>query len=398
MKNIVSIFLVLFLSFTFSNYSFSQKAAGGSNNKTRVFANPLFDLTIANIIDLVDSKSGTSELTFDIFIYHTNEQDSGPFLFAAGQYFLQFDTSVANGGLLTYSIIPNSTGFSNPNAVPVNPAILGNQLRLYRNIPLTVANAPIVSTVYPGTKIVTMKISSTAPTINKRDLNLSWIRRIHNDLYTGIFAFVDSAFTNISDSGTYIIDTNFVISPVELSAFNSSTIRNNVNLKWVTSSEINNNGFDLERSSENNIWEKIGFVKGFGSTSSSISYYFEDKNLNSGRYRYRLKQIDYNGNFEYFNLNNEVNIGNPENFSLKQNYPNPFNPGTKIDFDIPYDENVSLKLYDINGREVKTIINEFKTAGYYTVELNAASLPSGAYYYVFNSGDFHSTKKLVILK
>lgn len=106
-------------------------------------------------------------------------------------------------------------------------------------------------------------------------------------------------------------------------------------LNWSTSSETNNYGFDIERSLINTEWNKIGFVSGNGTSSSINNYLFEDKNLNSGKYKYRLRQVDYNGNYEYYNLTNEVVIGTPDKFSLKQNYPNPFNPSTKIEFDIP---------------------------------------------------------------
>ncbi len=83
---------------------------------------------------------------------------------------------------------------------------------------------------------------------------------------------------------------------------------------------------------------------------------------------------------------------------MKQNYPNPFNPSTKIEFDIPENSFVSLKVYDIGGRELKTLVNENKNSGYYSVNFDASSLPSGAYYYTIESGKFHATKKLVILK
>ncbi|MCY7362944.1 MAG: hypothetical protein LH629_12900, partial [Ignavibacteria bacterium] len=115
--------------------------------------------------------------------------------------------------------------------------------------------------------------------------------------------------------------------PVELASFSSSISGNNVNLNWTTSSEINNAGFDVERSNVNsqtaNEWMKIGYVKGNGSVSTLQNYIFTDRFLNSGKYKYRLKQIDFNGNFEYFNLNSDVEIGTPNEFSLSQNYPNP---------------------------------------------------------------------------
>jgi hypothetical protein len=120
--------------------------------------------------------------------------------------------------------------------------------------------------------------------------------------------------------------------------------------------------------------------------------------LNTGVYDYRLKQVDYNGNFEYFNLNNEVNIGIPVKFGLSQNYPNPFNPSTKINYDLPLDGKVTLKIFDIAGKEVSTLINEFRSAGYYTINFKADNLSSGIYLYILTSNDLVLTKKMLIVK
>ncbi|HMQ69936.1 MAG TPA: T9SS type A sorting domain-containing protein, partial [Ignavibacteria bacterium] len=129
---------------------------------------------------------------------------------------------------------------------------------------------------------------------------------------------------------------------------------------------------------------------------------FEDKDLVSGKYKYRLKQTDYNGNFEYFNLTEEVVIGIPDKFSLGQNYPNPFNPVTKISYEIPYDSKVSLKIFDISGREIRTLVDEYKAAGYYTIDLNASGLASGIYFYRIsaegNGNSFTAVKKMMVLK
>ena len=186
--------------------------------------------------------------------------------------------------------------------------------------------------------------------------------------------------------------------PVELSSFVSTINGRNVELNWATASETNNSGFDIERSSANGSWTKIANVSGNGTSEISHSYSYTDRNLASGNYSYRLKQIDFNGNFEYFNLNNEVIVGVPSNFSLSQNYPNPFNPSTKINFDLPVDGNVSLKIFDMSGKEVMTLVNEVKTAGYYSVNFNGASLSSGIYFYTIQSGSFVSTKKMTLIK
>ncbi|MCB0729337.1 MAG: T9SS type A sorting domain-containing protein, partial [Ignavibacteriae bacterium] len=128
------------------------------------------------------------------------------------------------------------------------------------------------------------------------------------------------------------------------------------------------------------------------------NYSYIDRNLASGNYNYRLKQIDFNGNFEYFNLSSEVNIGIPVKYDLSQNYPNPFNPSTKINYALPTDGQVSIKIFDMSGKEVMSLVNEVKTAGYYSVNFNAANLSSGIYFYRLSSADFTATKKMMLVK
>jgi hypothetical protein len=178
----------------------------------------------------------------------------------------------------------------------------------------------------------------------------------------------------------------------------------NTNLKWVTASETNNAGFEILRSAQNDngSWTKVGYVTGSGTKTTPTTYNFTDMKLNTGKYKYRLKQIDNNGNFEYYNLSAVVEVGVPTKYDISQNYPNPFNPTTKIDFDLPFDSKVSLKLYDMSGRELLTIVNEQKPAGYYTAQVNAGNLSSGAYFYRIiaegNGQKYISTKKAVLIK
>ncbi|MBK6507075.1 MAG: T9SS type A sorting domain-containing protein [Ignavibacteria bacterium] len=129
-----------------------------------------------------------------------------------------------------------------------------------------------------------------------------------------------------------------------------------------------------------------------------MNYSFTDRNLNTGLYNYRLKQVDYNGDFEYFNLSNEVNIGVPVKFELSQNYPNPFNPSTKINYDLPYDGIVSIKIVDISGREVSTLVNEFQPAGYYSIDFNAINLSSGIFFYTLTTKNDVETRKMLLMK
>jgi hypothetical protein len=97
-------------------------------------------------------------------------------------------------------------------------------------------------------------------------------------------------------------------------------------------------------------------------------------------------------------LNNNLSIGIPAKYDLSQNYPNPFNPTTNINFELPFDGKVSLKIFDMTGREVASLVNEVKTAGYYSINFNASNLSSGVYFYNLKTDNFTMTKKMMLIK
>lgn len=217
---------------------------------------------------------------------------------------------------------------------------------------------------------------------------------------TGLTTF--SEFTLGSNSADNTLNTPL---PVKLQSFLSQVKGRGVRLQWITSSETNNVGFEIQKSevrSQNSEFKKIGYVNGKGTVSTQTNYVFEDKNLNTGKYQYRLKQFDNNGNFEYFNLNGEIEVSAPAKYELSQNYPNPFNPVTKIDFAIPFDSKVNITVYDVTGREVKVILNESRSAGYHTLSFNASGLSSGMYLYKITAKsddkDFINVKKMMLIK
>lgn len=193
-----------------------------------------------------------------------------------------------------------------------------------------------------------------------------------------------------------LVDFQDII-PVELTAFSAATANGTVVLKWATATETNNSGFEVQRSTDKIDFSNIGFVNGYGTTAEPKSYSYTDNTVNSGAYYYRLKQIDYNGAFEYSKVI-EVEVGAPDNFSLEQNYPNPFNPSTVISYQMPVNGNVVLKIYDVLGNEVTTLVNEFKEAGKHSIEFDASDLGSGIYFYTITAVNFTSTKKMTLIK
>lgn len=187
-----------------------------------------------------------------------------------------------------------------------------------------------------------------------------------------------------------------VIVPVELTSFAAASDKNDVILTWNTATELNNQGFEIQRKITGE-FERVGFVEGRGTTTESQNYLFRDKDLLSGNYTYRLKQTDFDGSFAYSD-EVEIEISQPNVFYLGQNYPNPFNPSTNIKYSIPADGNVTLKMYDILGEEVSTLVNEFQQAGTFDVVFDGSNLSSGVYYYQLTSGELTSTKKMMLTK
>jgi hypothetical protein len=215
----------------------------------------------------------------------------------------------------------------------------------------------------------------------------------------GLNFVAGGTFTNAGGTPVAFIARTDQALPVVLSSFGSSVIKNKVILDWTTSEEINNRGFDIERRNLNGSWIKKGYVEGNGTTNDPKSYRFVDNRLQKGTYQYRLKQVDYNGNFEYHELSHDVNIGNPEGFIVSQNYPNPSNPKSKIDYELPVNAKVSIKVYDFSAREVTTLVNRVQDAGYYSAEFDGTNLASGIYFYTFSVNDNKiETKKMVLIK
>ena len=206
---------------------------------------------------------------------------------------------------------------------------------------------------------------------------------------------------SLSDSISLYLSNKYAIpipaTPVELSSLEAT----GGSLFWSTATETNNSGWDIEITPVNGEtkggWKKIGFVSGKGTTTEKQFYTFSLSNLKTSSL-IRLKQIDLDGKFSYspvieFTVN-EI----PTEFSMAQNYPNPFNPSTLISYQLSTNSHTKLVVYDLLGREIRTLVNEAKPAGKYTVNFSAADLPSGVYFYKLTAGDFSSTKKMMLVK
>ncbi|MFQ3599171.1 MAG: T9SS type A sorting domain-containing protein [Chloroherpetonaceae bacterium] len=236
--------------------------------------------------------------------------------------------------------------------------------------------------------------NASSPWVDVETIPLGVTRNAPFIIVGGLSQF--SQFTIASDASNQL--------PVELTSFTARKSEQGVELAWQTASEQNNAGFEVERKSEGATWNTLGFVRGNGTTTEAQSYSFLD-NSASGKVQYRLKQIDFDGQFEYSNII-EVDAGLPKTFELSQNYPNPFNPTTVINYQLPTASNVSLKIYDVLGKEVATLVNGRQEAGSYNFNFNASNLSSGVYFYRLQASatngasgsNFVQTKKMMLVK
>jgi hypothetical protein len=252
----------------------------------------------------------------------------------------------------------------------------------------------------------------------------SLVGNYHRMIYPGTYTVIVSADSHQTQTISNVVVANRTATvvnvqlqhdnpiPVELIGFTAESNGNQVTLNWITATETNNMGFEVERSEKQEArsekWENIGFVEGNGTTTETHNYSFVDECVKSGKYSYRLKQIDFDGTYSY---SNEISVETlhatslPTEYALYQNYPNPFNPVTTIKYSIPSNvnsetSNTKLVVFDILGNEVAKLVNENKEPGFYEVlfDANKFGLSSGTYFYKLTTGEFVQTKKLLLLK
>jgi len=193
--------------------------------------------------------------------------------------------------------------------------------------------------------------------------------------------------------------------PVSLLSFDAMARDGEVMLTWKTASETGCNGFHIERSVDEAPWTRLtegNMIQSAGSSTTENTYTYLDKGLvNETTYYYNLFTVDVNGVEEKANehpLEATPSANVPNKFALHQNSPNPFNPATEIKYEIPRDVQVTLKVYNILGAEVATLVDAHQKANFYTVTWDATDLASGVYFCVFSAGGFKDAIKMVFLK
>jgi|WetSurMetagenome_2_1015567.scaffolds.fasta_scaffold02310_10 choice-of-anchor B domain-containing protein len=213
----------------------------------------------------------------------------------------------------------------------------------------------------------------------------------------GCYPYLPSGNVLVSDmqTGLYIFDFDDG-TPVELTSFTAVANKNSVILNWTTATETNNFGFEVERKSEKE-FVTIGFINGAGNSTEPQKYSYTDNDLEAGRYEYRLKQIDFDGNYDYSNVvEAEINILN--SLTLEQNYPNPFNPSTRIKYSIPESGFVNISIYNLLGEKVNELVNQELASGDHYTDFNAGNLPTGIYIAKLKSGNAFQFIKMSLIK
>jgi Secretion system C-terminal sorting domain len=367
---------------------------------------PTYTMTFSN-----DSLTGGDVYEFDIRIVRTG---TNIFQYYGAMFGFLYNTGILNGGTLTAAWVPGSPDTVLVNSNQVNYAFNTTQSPGCIKIAAKIApngwgSGAIITNVAPGIRIGRLRITaSNGFGVQKADLRLNYLPQPYN---SAVFAYDYTTHLsgNITDSTQNIFTLANPTLPVELTSFISNVSGRQVNLNWETKTELNTRQFEIDRASLNtsgsaSVWAAVGSVQAAGTSVSPKHYSFTEKNIQAGKYQYRLKMIDNDGSYKYSNLV-ETEIAVPKEFALSQNYPNPFNPTTKIDYQVPVDAKVILEVYSITGQKVVELVNENQQAGYYSVNFGSSSkLASGVYIYRIlttenaTGKNFSSIKKMMLLK
>ncbi len=367
------------------------------------------DLTIEN-----QSVLG-SEFFFDVYLTRTGTND---LYLSNAEFVLHFnDVFFTSPTLVKVGTVPGFCTFKPTNSTPAND--LATRTLYFNNTTTSIVNIP------PNV----LKISLSIPTPPNQSTFDNQIAKIDNTpsthrlgrfKITGLWYTLGSSgltWRLVSPHETYVntfanqnpwcdylaikntIDPPDIPLPVELTLFTVRQTGNKVKLTWSTLTEFDNSGFEIQkRLSTDENWNKLGFIPGAGNSNSKKDYSFTDQSISkSGKYFYRLKQINSDGTFSFSN-ELEIDVNLILQYSLEQNYPNPFNPSTTITYSIPQDGIVQLKLFNTLGELVKYLVNDFQTAGIYKISFDAEDINSGIYFYKLEVNGYSSVKKMILIR
>ncbi|MCC6477445.1 T9SS type A sorting domain-containing protein [bacterium] len=255
---------------------------------------------------------------------------------------------------------------------------------------------------YPFSGLTVQQILDLANDVLGGDLSGLPFGTTISDL-NSIVDFINNNFDNGNSDDGYLVGSDCDIQlAVELLSFSGVAREDGVALTWRTAAESSVASYDIE-SANGVLWELRGRVNGLGDNPNGHTYNFVDRSVEVGRtYVYRLVEVEMDGSRNALGNSITVTAGinsvTPTEFALNQNYPNPFNPTTRIEFTLGEASDVSLRVFDVTGREVSSLIKGSMSAGSHSVEFDAANLSAGVYFYELKAGTFASVRKMMLLK
>ncbi|MBI2416881.1 MAG: T9SS type A sorting domain-containing protein [Ignavibacteriales bacterium] len=360
---------------------------------------PTATCRLANVrVDSVNS------ITFEVYFKNTTTSDT--IRYSGGQYHLDFNKEILNGGTGTYSLVasglPASFALKNPSV------FIGSTPGQLRTASNNLPGAGNGYKIFAGQEVLIFKgkLATSAVAIGSVDPTLKWRKAPMANPITKFGHYQgDTLNVEIQSAATFI--DSIPATPVELVSFNALVQGRDIVLNWKTATEKNTDKFEIERtlSDAPGQWLVVGSVKASGTSTKERSYTFTDMKLSAKEYTYRLKMVDLDGMYSYSKVEN-TKVEIPQVFAVSQNYPNPFNPSTKIEYQVPADAKVRVELYNMTGEKIADLINKDHAAGFYSIELNASvhNLPSGVYIFrmmaqeLKNGEHFSATKKMVLIK
>lgn len=318
----------------------------------------------------------------------------------------------SSGGSLTITGIPSNYALDTNYSITVTLTRSGVSRFGFEATAKRTSNNSVIGSFIAGTGTqvsdgyIKHTFEGTTGSGGSKSWTFTWRSPSSNVGEIKFYAAGNATNSSGNEFGDFIYTTSsnpIIIVPVELASFDYGIIEGNkIQLHWSTLSKTNNYGFEIERSSDGEHFVKVDFVKGNGTSSAIYNYKYIDKINSQGEYYYRLKQMDFDGSYEY-SLIIKVTIDNPAKYYLSQCYPNPFNPETTIEYALPVFSKVTVIIYDILGQEVKTLMDEEKQAGYYSVKWDGTNnlgmkVSNGMYVCLLRSGNFIDVKKMVFLQ
>jgi hypothetical protein len=370
---------------------------------------PSYTCTLMN-----DTLKSGNIYEFDVYLLRTG---STPLQLGGMQMGFTYNNAIKNGGTMTATWVGGSpdaaitaSGQNNNNGNTVSNGIIKIAAVLAPQGPGTGAN---ISATPPGTRIGRLRLTNSVPFL-MQDMSLNWNFSTTAPNYpTKLSAYLpassDGVNTDITVPASFVNNLKNPL-PVELSSFTSRVNGRDILLSWETKTELNTYEFEITRTKLNTdasvtTWNTVGSIKASGTSTSPKNYTFKERDLQAGKYQYRLKMMDNDGTFQYSKVI-ETEIALPKEFSINQNYPNPFNPTTNIVYQLPVEAKVILEVFDLTGKKIVELVNQDQSAGYYSVNFGSLSnkLASGVYIYRISAIDkaggnnFTSMKKMMLLK